>query len=264
MKVLKRKSSFRLAIAVQTALLFSACAGLPKNEVGKEKVVFVHGYGRTTSAMNDYETYFEKQGYQVFSIGYGSLKQGIGDIQKEFETKVDQSLHGIDDKVHFVGHSMGGLMIRSYLGKKKPKNLGNVVIVGSPSRGTEAVEYLRNKWYFFLLGPALPSLSTKDSVFLASLIKPNYNLGVIAGNVSYGNRSRLFTGKNDGLVSVESTKVEGMKDFISMPESHFSLRHSEKVMKQILNFLKSSKFIKGDSVSSQATAPPSTVRVIQE
>lgn len=254
MGIQTRKSGLGLVMAMQTTWLLIACSGLPKNEPGKEKIILVHGYGRTASAMNTYESYFEKHGYQVFSIGYGSLTQEIGDIQNEFDAKVDQVLNDIDDRVHFVGHSMGGLMIRSYLGKKRPKNMGNVVIVGSPSQGTEAVEYLRSKWYFPLLGPALPSLSTRNSAFLSSLIKPNYNLGVIAGKVSYGNRSQMFTGENDGLVSVESTKVEGMKDFVLMPESHYSLRQSEEVMKQILHFLRAAEFTKEPLVlSTEAT-----------
>ena len=221
---------------------FFGCSHIPKNEPGKEKVILVHGFGRSPVAMKKFEEYFEEAGYQVFSIGYSTLTQNIKGVKKEFYSKVDKHLNDVDDKVHFVGHSMGGLMVRSYLGDREVRNLGNVVILGTPSKGTPIVEYLRSKWFFGLAGPAVESLSSNGSKFLNSLKKPVYNLGVIAGFVSRAGREDVLPGADDGIVPVDSTKVEGMKDFKLLPESHYSMRYSPLVMKQVHFFLKNAYF----------------------
>ncbi|MES2526671.1 MAG: alpha/beta fold hydrolase [Bdellovibrionota bacterium] len=225
-------------------LFFSGCSNSPAIIENKEKVILVHGYGRSISAMKGIQDYLNHEGYQVIPIGYSSLTQDLDGIKKEFIAKVDSGLNGREAKVHFVGHSFGGLMIRNYLAEKTPKNLGNVVILGTPNKGTPLVDYIQDKWYYGLTGPALINLSSKGSVFLSSLQKPFYNLGVIAGNVSSSSRNSIFSGANDGLVPVESTKVDGMKDFIILPVNHYSMRSHPVVNRQIHHFLSKAEFIK--------------------
>jgi pimeloyl-ACP methyl ester carboxylesterase len=223
-------------------LNFYSCSHIPKNQISKQKIILVHGFGRSTLAMSKFEEFFEQEGYQVYSIGYRSLTQDIDGIKKEFFNKVNKHLVGVDQTVHFVGHSMGGLMIRSYLDQHKVKNLGNVVILGSPNKGTPLVEYVEDKWYYSLAGPALKSLSSKGSAFLRSLKKPYYTLGVIAGYRSGRQGGEIIPGKDDGIVPFESTKVEGMKDFLPVAESHYSMRYSFRVMKQVQYFLDHGQF----------------------
>ena len=233
---------FTLAGGAISMLSFYSCSHIPKNQISKEKIVLVHGFGRSTLAMSKFEEFFEQEGYQVYSIVYSSLTQDIDGIKKEFFQKVNKHLDGVDQTVHFVGHSMGGLMIRSYLDQHKVKNLGNVVLLGSPNKGTPLVEFVEDKWYYPLAGPALKSLSSKGSKFLSSLKRPYYTLGVIAGYRSGRQGGEIIPGRDDGIVPFESTKVDGMKDFLALAESHYSMRYSFRVMKQVQYFLAHGEF----------------------
>lgn len=242
---MKKKIIIRLFFILAIIPTFFSCSSIPKNEIGKEKVVLVHGYGRSPSAMWKMEEFLEKRGYQVYTIGYSSFTQDIDGIKNEFYQKVDKHLASAqNEKVHFVGHSMGGLLIRSYLGDRDVANIGNTVIMGSPNKGTPVVEALKDKWYFSLAGPAVNSLSSNGSPFLASLKKPDYNLGVIAGVIHKPEYESVLPGKDDGLVPFESTKVEGMKDFITLPVSHYHLRLDQIVFYQTLHFLREGRFLR--------------------
>ena len=241
---MRRKIFLKTFILLIVVASFLSCSHMPKNIKGKEKVVLVHGFGRSPKAMSDFGEFLESKGYQVYRVGYSSLTQDIEGIKEEFSKKVDKFIISTDDRVHFVGHSMGGLLIRSYLGEKTPRGLGNVVIMGSPSKGTPVVDHYKKKWYFSLAGPALKSLSASGSKFLKSLKKPDYNLGVIAGVVDRPSKEHILPGKDDGLVPFESTKVEGSKDFMVFNVSHYMLRYDQHVMDQVHFFLKNSKFIK--------------------
>ena len=145
---------------------------------------------------------------------------------------------------YIKGFNSGWKLIRSYLGESKPKNLGRVVILGSPNKGTPVVEMYKDKWYFCLAGPAAKSLSSLGSKFLTSLKKPDYPLGVIAGVHKNSRYSSVLKGQDDGLVSVDSAKVEGMTDFIIVESSHTWLRNSIEASQQTINFLKHEEFIK--------------------
>lgn len=223
---------------------FMGCSHGPIEKVNDEAVVLLHGYGRSTSAMYRLEIQLNRAGYDVVNIGYRSLTQTINGIKKQVKNKISKQKLDRYKKVHFVGHSMGGLLIRSYLGENVLSNLGHVVLLGSPNKGTPVVDYVGKKWWSFLGGPAMKSMSTKDSQFLANLKYPNYPLGVIAGSIEREQHEHILVGKDDGLVPLESTKVEGMKDFLVISSSHYYLRYSQLAALQTIHFLKNGKFKK--------------------
>ncbi|MEM7182761.1 MAG: alpha/beta fold hydrolase [Spirochaetota bacterium] len=220
------------------------CSYFVKDVSNKEIVVLLHGFGRSNSVMWRLAGRLEDAGYFVKRVGYHSLTRSIGKIEKEAFQKIDNFLQDKHTKVHFVGHSFGGLLIRSYLDKHKVKQLGNVVLMGTPNKGTEVVDHYKDHWWFSLGGPTAPLLGTKDSKFLKNLKQPYYKLGIIAGDKENKAREAILKGKDDGLVRVESTKVKGMTDFIILPVSHPMLRYDKEVARQTVYFLEHSKFDK--------------------
>lgn len=232
----------RFIVQILVWLSIVGCTHLQENVADKEKVVLVHGFGRSPAAMDNFADYFETQGFQVFNLGYSSLTQNMREIKKEFYSKVDEVIGVSDQTYHFVGHSLGGLLIRSYLRDRTVKKLGKVVTLGSPSKGTPVVDHLKNKWYFFMTGPAMDSLSAKGSEFLVSLKPPYYPLGVIAGVTDRDYGEDIFRGRHDGVVPLESTVVEGSKDYLVMSVSHHQMRYDREVMRQTLHFLSYSSF----------------------
>ncbi len=215
-----------------------------------ECVILLHGLARTSSSMHTLETRLSKEGYIVNNIDYPSrnfsvekladiaIKEGIGLCRKKSTTRIS-----------FVTHSLGGILVRQYLKDHKLRDIGRVVMLGPPNQGSEVVDNLKNVPGFELInGPAGQQLGTKASDVPKSLGPVDFELGVIAGTQSINLLlSTLLPNPDDGKVSVESTKVKGMKDFIALPTTHPFMMKNEEVIKQIIQFLKHGKFIKQKS-----------------
>lgn len=213
-----------------------------------EAVVLLHGIGHSMMNMYVLERVLKKQGYTPYNISYPSLKHDIKTLSKWLhDTLEDKQVWQNSEKVHFVTHSMGGLVGGFYLQDFKetiaPGKLGRVVMLGTPHGGSEVADGLQDFWlYKMVFGPAGQDLTTharkKDQ------IKPDYELGVIAGTQSwlYPLGKIFIDAPHDGCVSVESTKLDGMSDHMILPILHGIMGWSPKIQKQILHFLKEGKF----------------------
>ena len=236
-----------LAGLVATAVVVSALVDwnpirTPEDSSG-ETVVLLHGLGRSNLVTKTMAKRLFESGYSVKQIGYQSLFGDTPDeVVKEVTEQINACCSNLTKPVHFVGHSLGGLLVRAYLGENTVANLGRVVLLGSPNKGTPIVDGLKGDWLLEVAGEMTKALGTDDSSgFLSSLKAPTYTLGIIAGVADAG-RSEEIPGDDDGLVPLESTKVAGMSDFVILPVSHADMREDEQTFAQLLSFLKEGKF----------------------
>ncbi len=189
------------------------------------------------------ERRLENAGFRVESIGYRSLSESPDQILDAMARKIAKCCIGKSSELHFVGHSLGGLLIRAYLANNTVPNLGRVVLIGTPNRGSEIVDKYKDKWWLKLLGPTVQALGTQRGSLARSLPRPNYPLGVIAGKKSEILRNEhLLPGPDDGLVSLESTKVRGMQDFVVVESGHSMMRYDKDVADQTISFLRTGRF----------------------
>ncbi|MDG1325408.1 MAG: alpha/beta hydrolase [Opitutales bacterium] len=209
------------------------------------RVVLLHGLARTSRSMRPMEKYLKKNGFTVLNINYPSRKKPIEELSKWVRDKLDEEL-GKHSAVQldFVTHSMGGIILRQIMKKHPLTNLGRVVMLGPPNQGSEVVDRLRRfKILKQLNGPACLQLGTEDKGFIHNLGKVEFDLGVIAGNKSINPLlSLLLPGEDDGKVTVERTKIEGMNDFRIVPCSHSFFMSKKKVKELVQSFLKKGFF----------------------
>ena len=144
--------------------------------------------------------------------------------------------------MHFVGHSLGGLVIRAYLAERQVQNLGRVVLLGTPNKGTQLVDRYGDKWWFKLLGPNARALGTGNGSLPDLLPAPDYPVGVIAGTRKGFDNDHILPGPDDGLVTVASTRLKGMADFIVLETGHSAMRYSKPVAEQTVRFLRTGQF----------------------
>ncbi len=201
----------------------------------------LHGLVRTSRSMQAMERKLNKAGYQTHNCNYPSRDHPIELLS---ETFIPRAIKYCDKEyrprhIHFVAHSMGGILIRCYLAKVRPNNLGRVVMLAPPNAGSEVVDHLSRFQLFELInGPAGKQLGTEASSLPKSLGPVDYQCGIIAGNKSLNPlTSALIPGEDDGKVSTLSTQVSGMSDYLVVPHSHTFMMNQPVVIEQTINFL---------------------------
>lgn len=213
-----------------------------KAEVQNETVVLLHGLGRSKVAMWLLAWRLQDAGFDVQRVGYPSIDVTLDEVLEDVSVQIDEILKDQSKKVHFVGHSFGGLLVRAYLGKARPASLGRVVLIGSPNKGTPIADRFQTNSLVKRLSPIALALGTENSEFLVSLPVPDYPVGVIAGKIDSCFASSLIEGESDGLVPVDSTKVVNMTDFIVVETGHSAMRYNDEVAMQTIYFLQQGNF----------------------
>jgi pimeloyl-ACP methyl ester carboxylesterase len=185
----------------------------------------------------------EQVGYQVVNIGYPSRKYGVEQLSRQ---TVGQALRHCNnaDKIHFVTHSMGGILLRCYLSENRIATLGRTVMLSPPNHGSELVDRLGRYWWFrWFNGPAGLELGTDSDSIPNRLGRAEFPLAVITGNRSWDPLlSRLIARPNDGKVSEQSARLAGMADFLSIPCGHTFIMNNRLVQEQICCFLDQGRF----------------------
>ncbi|MGI9262559.1 MAG: esterase/lipase family protein [Woeseiaceae bacterium] len=230
--------------------LLSSCATTPRSEfvpsdnIG-ECVVLLHGLNRSLRAMDDMAEGLQAAGFATVNVDYPS-QQGTVEILAPMA--VDLGLAQCRDaganQIHFVAHSMGGILLR-YAHQEQPiPDLGRVVMLGPPNQGSEVVDRLREvPGAEIVSGPAGAQLGTDPESIPAKLGPVDFELGIIAGVGSINPwMSRVLPDYDDGKVSVERTRVLGMADFMIVDSSHRYLMNSDTVIKNTVAFLETGSF----------------------
>ncbi len=195
--------------------------------------------------MERMQSALEEQQYTVLNCDYPSRTASIASLS---DTVIRAAL--ADPKflscrrIHFVTHSLGGILVRSYFDRHHEPKLGRVVMLGPPNKGSEVVDRLGDWMLFrFVNGPAGNELGTGAASTPNRLGKVNFELGVIAGDRSINwINSCMIDGSDDGKVSVARSKVVGMKEHMVVHSMHPFLMLNPKVIGYTSNFLASGSF----------------------
>lgn len=218
--------------------------------MNKGLVILLHGILRSKTDMLPLALYLKKRGYDVLNILYPSRKKSLEELAEFIHEKITACPdYGADKPLHFVTHSMGGLIARYYIETYKPKNLGKVVMLSPPNTGSEFADVLLNhklwaKPYRAFFGPAGAQLTTDYTLKGTNI---TYPLGIIAGTRSINPLAlwalpKSKVGAHDGIVPVERTKIDGMTAHITLPVNHTFMMFNRDVMEQTEQFLEKEKF----------------------
>jgi len=208
-----------------------------------ECVVLLHGLFRTDNSMNKLAASLTEASYRVENVAYESTEQPI-EVLAEQAVKNGLQACGDSRTIHFVTHSMGGILVRQYLEENDIERLGRVVMLGPPNQGSEVIDrYADWPGFEWFSGPAGVQLGTGEASVPRALGPVDFDLGIIAGNRTLNPiLSRSLPGKDDGKVSVEATRIKGMDDHLEMPVNHVFMMRDKDVIDQVLYYLQNGFF----------------------
>lgn len=211
-----------------------------------ECVVLLHGLARTSMSMNKMERELAADGFATANVDYPSREYTVEELA---ELAVPEginrcrALEGVDT-IHFVTHSLGGILVREFLSNHELPELGRVVMLGPPNQGSAAVDELRDVPGFdWLNGPAGQQLGKGENSVPLKLGPANFELGVIAGNRTIDPiTSAVLENPDDGRVSVDDTRLEGMADFVVVEHSHAFMMRMRQTIDLTKAFLRNGRF----------------------
>jgi hypothetical protein len=229
----------RILILMATVVISSPASS------AQEEVILLHGLCRTSRSMVTMERALTEAGYKVRNVDYPSRTASIQKLADDAIGKaVSDCRQDGATKIDFVTHSLGGILVRSYLARHSIPSLGRVVMLAPPNQGSEVVDKLG--WLFlfkWINGPAGNELGTDKNSAPNGIGPANFPGGIIAGDRSVNwINSRFIPGSDDGKVSVERTELAGMTDHIVIHATHPFIMRNREVIRQTIQFLHTGNF----------------------
>ncbi|MDE5452414.1 alpha/beta fold hydrolase [Bradyrhizobium sp. CSA112] len=211
----------------------------------RDGVILLHGISRTARSFRRMKTAIEAAGLTALNLDYASRRRALEALAEDIHPSIQRFADGVAGSVHFVCHSMGGLLARVYIARHRPQRLGRIVMIGTPNSGSEIADRLKNFGpYRTFFGPAGQQLGTQRDAAIEALFPPvDYPVGIIAGNRSiYPIASAFLPKPHDGRVSVANTRLDGMTGHIVIGASHPWLVRNRVAIEQTIAFVRTGSF----------------------
>ena len=204
-------------------------------------VVLVHGFFRRGRNMRYLVRKLEERGYRAFAPTLPAMFRSVRECSDALAQMIGNRISE-GSVVHFVGHSMGGLVIRDYLSRRVVEGLGRVVLIGTPNGGSPYANLLLGIPFSHQILEALPDLSEPGADIPPPLNIPAPEIGVIIGTRPDPVRKLLLPGEHDGLVTAESVRCINASDEMLVPCPHERLHWRADTADAVASFLETGKF----------------------
>lgn len=228
--------------------VLAGCLAMTLTAAAADTVVLLHGLGRTCWSMSPLAADLARDGYRVVNLTYPSRTVPLETLARDW-LPAQLAAHAADaPRIHFVTHSMGGILVRLWLRDcGTPANLGHVVMLAPPNAGSELTDRLNTfppfRWFTGANGRRLGTAATDLPCALGPWPAPGHPLGIIAADRSLNPLfSTLLPGPDDGKVTVARTHLTGETAHLVLPFTHTWLAWRTTTARQIHTFLRSGAF----------------------
>mgnify|MGYP000509347689 CR=1 FL=1 len=224
-------------------LFFILFAVIAKTAHSEECVILLHGLAKSNHSMEKLAESLADEGYETVNYDYPSRSASIKELAT---THVEAAVKNCSPHVtiHFVTHSMGGILVRQYLQTHELPPGGKVVMLSPPNQGSKLSEFFFGNWFYeAIVGPAGVSLTKQSEGIISSLLPVKAPVGIIAAYRGWSLWPQSWLPEpNDGTVSLASMILPEMSDFVVVNSGHAMMRYSDKTHSYIRQFIKHGRF----------------------
>jgi len=205
-------------------------------------VLLLHGMGRSTHLFRDMQRDLRAAGYEAVAVSYPSLTRDIAGHADQIEALLREAQDV--DRVSFVSHSLGGLVVRELINRGDLWNgrlrLGRIVMLAPPNQGSELAKALEMlPPYHWIGGPSASEIAAGPPF---ALPLEDVEVAVIAGGTAGGRGfNPLLSGNNDGVVTVAETDLPGARDRLTVPAIHTVIAALPQTIAATMNFLENGR-----------------------
>lgn len=211
----------------------------------RECVILLHGLGRSRRMFGMLADRLRESGYLLDNRSYPSTRFTVEHLAPgHIGPALTNCREAGASRIHFVTHSLGGILVRQYLQRHSIPELGRIVMLAPPNHGSEVTDRMRDEaWYRLATGPAGQQLGTERTSLPNRLGPIPGEIGILIGHLSSDPWFSWFIpGPDDGKVSLASAHLEGEKDFLVVEAGHTLIASKAVVLDQILWFLRYGRF----------------------
>ena len=234
----------KLIIFILSLLFLNILAADSRNEI----VILIHGLRGNTDDMQIITDYLKEYNFETVNFVYPSKDDKIQNLAEIFlKPEVLKQIEKQPKQIHFVTHSMGGIVLRSYLVNHLTEIdsiLGKVIMISPPNKGSDVSEFFKKTMLYqkrYGISGQQIGYDINKQVGLSDSV--SYNPGIIAGtDTQFPYFSYFIKGDDDGKISTERTKLKGMGDYIEMHFPHDTIMEQKEVAKQVLHYIENSEF----------------------
>lgn len=212
-------------------------------EQNGETVILLHGLWRSWRAMEPMAKSLHEQGFCTLNLPYPSTRKSLDDLSDLIRDRISQVAG--DKPVHLVTHSLGGILARKILSEKPSWNIGRLVMLAPPNRGSEIVDWAssHHRGLLALLGPSGKALSSQNLTSILPALPTGLEAAVIMGRRgTIPFFRKILTEENDGIVSVETGRIEGLCGFSVIDADHTFIQMHPEAIRQTIDFLKTGRW----------------------
>ncbi len=230
----------KLAVILLTWSIFANFLEATTDSTQTQQVVLLHGLARSAASMNPLAEHLRGLSYKICNVAYPSTEHPIAVLATDYVLpSIRRCFPDAEKPINFVTHSLGGIITRQLARSNPELKFGRVVMLAPPNHGSEIVDKLGELWLFQMInGPSGTELGTNPESLPNRLGPAQFEVGIITGNFSINwILSAMIEGTDDGKVSIESAKLDGMSDFRVVSVSHPFIMKDHEVWRFIVNFL---------------------------
>ncbi len=208
-------------------------------------VLLLHGHSRTGRSMGKLAAKLRDAGFATWAPTY-SFRAPLPKVLDRLSPRFEAFERSFDGPLHIVAHSLGALVARALLVRRRPERLGRVVMLAPPNGGSEWADFLSglrlNRMALGAMAPQMLTTRSPDDEALLGAI--DFELGIIAGDRALDPvlPRLILPAPHDGKVSVAATRVAGMSDHIVLPVTHTLMIFNPRVGDQVLAYLETGRF----------------------